>query len=186
MTKGDVARNLLGDEVLCGGNIFFHRESLIATGGFDPDFTKPGDRWTYGDEEVPQRRLKSAFPEKSFFYDPQLYILHLVRPERLNIFRSARECFAMGRAHVKVNQPSINETRWIPFLRRAILCFIRFYAIVCIGFVRRDRNRFKYFFSYVYEVAFIPLRCSGSFYETYKVIKNRASAPETNLIKKLS
>ena len=178
MTKGDVARNLWGDEVLCGGNIFFHRESLIASGGFDPDFTKAGERWTYGDEEVPQRRLKTLFPRSEFFYDPQLYILHLVRPERLNIFRSARECFAMGRAHVKVNPPSINEIRWLPFLRRSILCFIRFICMVCIGLLWRDRNQFKHLFSYVYEVAFIQLRGAGSFYETYKILKKRVATAQ--------
>ena len=177
MTKGDIARNLSGDEVLCGGNIFFHRESLIATGGFDPDFAKPGERWTYGDEAVPQLRLKAAFPERAFFYDPLLFILHLVRPERLNILRAAREFFAMGRAFVKVNQPPSNEIRWFPFIRRAVSCYISFIYTSCVGILWRDRTKYMHFFSYIYEVAFIQLRAAGIFYETYKVIKKRASTP---------
>jgi glycosyltransferase involved in cell wall biosynthesis len=173
MTRGDVPRYLSGDEVLCGGNIFFHRESLIASGGFDPDFTKPGEFWTYGDEEVPQKRLRVNFPDKGIYYDPNLYILHLVRPERLSIIRAARECFAMGRAHVKVSPPPPEEIRCLPYFRRFIQSQFAFVWSCMAGMVNRDRKYYKHYFSYIYEEAFKSLRGAGLFYETSKIIKSR-------------
>ncbi len=167
---GLVARDLQEGEVLCGGNVFFEAASLRECGGFDPDFCRPGERWTYGDEEVPQTRLRRRFPDRPFFYDPGLFILHLVRPERLNIIRAARECFAMGRAYVKVRGVDTRDPRLLPYARRAALHYLRFAwkALVISWF--RDRRKHPYPQNYIYEAAFQDLRKAGVFIQSLRAI----------------
>ncbi|MEI6701946.1 MAG: glycosyltransferase family 2 protein [Deltaproteobacteria bacterium] len=173
MTRGDTARILDDDEVLCGGNVFFEGESLRNSGGFDPEFCKPGDRWTYGDEEIPQLRLRASFPGREFYYDPKLYILHIVRPERLNIVRAAREAFAMGRAYVKVNPPNMSESRWFPFAWRLGYRYLKFAAGILIAMVYRNRDQYPSISNYIYEEGFGDLRAAGVFYQNIHAVIRR-------------
>jgi glycosyltransferase involved in cell wall biosynthesis len=170
-TQGKDRRYLHNDEYLCGGNIFFASEPLRETGGFDPEFCRPGERWTYGDESIPQDRLRSRLPAARFFYDPQLYILHLVRPERLNIVRAARECFAMGRAYVKLNGVNTRDPRLLPHAWRCGRSFLRFWSQALIAAWFRDRTSFPLARNYIYERAFKDLREAGVFFQSLCAVR---------------
>ena len=147
-------------------NIFFERSSLLQSGGFDASFCKSGERWTYGDETLPQMRLKQHFPAGKFFYEPQLSILHLVRPDRLNIVRSGRECFAMGRSYVKLTGIGAKDTRIFPYAWRFCRSYLRFWFRALIVSWFRDRQCYRYFQNYVYESTFEDLRASGIFFQS--------------------
>jgi glucosyl-dolichyl phosphate glucuronosyltransferase len=176
-THGDTARELKPEEVLCGGNVFFAAEPLRASGGFDPNYCQPGERWTYGDEEVPQVRLHQAHPGQPFYYDPQLFILHLVRPERLNLVRAARECFAMGRAFIKVRGLGPGEHRRLPYAWRAAYYYARFWGKALVGSLGRDRQKHPFAQNYIYEVAFADLRQAGLFFQALQETHKRRSQP---------
>lgn len=172
-SQGAIARELTADEYLCGGNIFFEAEALRASGGFDPNYCAPGDRWTYGDENVPQNRLRRICPARHFLYDPELFIRHLVRPARLNLVQAARECFAMGRAYVKSTDVPTSQTRLFPYVWRFARSYLAFWwsALVKVWF--RDRRQFVYPQNYIYEAGFQELRRAALFYETIRVIRQR-------------
>lgn len=169
VTYGAYPRVLQKDEYFCGNNIFFDAEGLRNCGGFDATYCTPDERWTYGDEDVPQMRLRKMYPHRDFFYDPELSILHLVRPDRLNIVRAARECFAMGRAYVKLT--GINkDAREFPYAWRFALSYLRFWFDALIGIWFRDPKQFRYAQNYVYESAFKELRRAAVFYESFRAI----------------
>lgn len=167
MTHGESARFLLQDEFLCGGNIFFRKEALEAAGGFDPEFSQAGDGFAYGEEGVPQARLRKKFPQDAFYYDPQLFILHLVRPERMSLSRGVREVFEMGRGYGKLTLGGRAETRRLPFLWRLIHRVGRFGVRSVFGGPLRDRNKYPHWQNYVYEDAATDMRGAGVFYEYY-------------------
>jgi len=173
MTHGTEARELNNDEYLCGNNIFFETEALRASGGFDVGFCEPEARWTYGDETLPQLRLQQAYPARKFLYEPALSISHLVRPERLNIVRAARECFAMGQAYVRLTGVQTRERRTFPFARRFVHSYLRFWFCTLVAVWFRDRRRFTHPQNYVYEIAFQHLRRAAVFYRTAREVHAR-------------
>ncbi len=151
MSHGEEARELRHDEFLCGGNIFFSREALLAVGGFDADFWKTGERFSYGEEGVPQMRLRKQFPTEVFYYDPELSILHLVRPERMCVWRGVREAFEMGRGYSKLMNGEKTETRRFPLLWRMIHRAALFIGKILFLMPLRNRHHYPYWQHFVYE-----------------------------------
>jgi len=165
VTHGELARELNDDEFVCGGNIFFRRDALEAAGGFDGGFIDPNASFAYGEEAVPQVRLRRSFPSERFYYDPALFILHLVRPERMHLRRGLREAFELGRGSGRLLLGSRRETRQFPFLRRMAWRGLRFAVLALAGPPFRDRSRHPFWQNYVYECAAAELRTAGMLYE---------------------
>jgi glycosyltransferase involved in cell wall biosynthesis len=166
-THGSEARYLSVGEFLCGGNIFFRRDALAAAGGFDPDFCAGTDAFAYGEEGVPQLRLRDKLPTDPFYYDPELFILHLVRPERMNVWRGVREAFEMGRGYGKLSLGGRVETRRLPFARRLVAQGVQFGLKLVLLTPFRDRRAFPHWENFVYENAAREIRAAGTFYEFY-------------------
>lgn len=167
VTHGEKSRWLLNEEYLCGGNIFFRRDELLKSGGFDPDFSKTSDSFSYGEEGVPQDRLREKFPSEAFYYDPDLFILHLVRPERMNVWRGVREAFEMGRGYGKLTNQNHIEDRRFPFLWRMIYRVCRFIFRTLFETSFRDRSKYPNWQNFIYEDTAQEMRSAGMFYESY-------------------
>lgn len=177
VTHGEIARELNDDELVCGGNIFFRRDALEQAGGFDGGFIDPNAAFAYGEEAVPQVRLRQTFPGHRFYYDPALFILHLVRPERMYLRRGLREAFELGRGSGRILLRNRQETRRLPFLRRMAWRGLRFSALAVFGTPFRSRARFPHWKNYVYEQAAYELRAAGMLYEHYLSARRVATAP---------
>jgi len=167
VTHGKQARYFQADEFLCGGNIFFRRDTLEAAGGFDAEFSNPEDIFTYGEEVVPQLRLRRRFPTDAFYYDPELFILHLVRPERMKVWRGVREAFELGRGYGKVSLAGRAETRRLPFVWRMVDRGGRFVLKSLFVTPFRNRRMFPHWENFIYETAAQEMRAAGVFYEYY-------------------
>ena len=177
MTHGDTARTLTADEFLCGGNIFFRRDALESAGGFDAQFCQPDEAFAYGEEGVPQVRLRRKFPDERFHYDPEQSILHLVRPDRMHVRRGVREAFELGRGYAKLTMTGPAKLRRLPFLRRFIGQVLRFAARVLFISPFRDRANYPYWRNFVYESAAQDMRSAGVFYEYYRrAVRGRREA----------
>jgi glycosyltransferase involved in cell wall biosynthesis len=172
VTHGKEARYLTADEFVCGGNIFFRRDALAAAGGFDPNFSAAEDQFAYGEEAVPQLRLRRKFPTDAFYYDPELFILHLVRPERMNVWRGVREAFEAGRGYGKLSLAGRTETRRLPFAWRLVYQGTQFAAKSLFLTPFRDRRAFPYWENFVYENAAKEMRSAGVFYQYYLSAKS--------------
>jgi len=70
-------------EYLRGGNFFIHRTLLETIGGFDSRYGMAGQKIAYGEETELQRRIRAMRPDELIYYDPKLYVWHLVRPEKM-------------------------------------------------------------------------------------------------------
>jgi glycosyltransferase involved in cell wall biosynthesis len=172
MSHGDEARVLHDNEFLCGGNIFFLREALLEVGGFDADYWKTGERFSYGEEGVPQMRLREKFPNRPFYYDPHCAILHLVRPERLNLWRGVREGFEMGRGYSKLMAQGKREMRRFPFLWRMLHQALRFIGKILFLMPLRNRSLYPHWQNFLYENTAPEARAIGMFYESYRSVSS--------------
>jgi glycosyltransferase involved in cell wall biosynthesis len=93
---GDQPRSLTGS-YLPGPNLFFRRDLLSLTGGFDPALGIVGKRLGYGEEGALLQLLRERSPGALIYYDPALYVYHLVRPEKMRLRWQLRRHFVNGR-----------------------------------------------------------------------------------------
>lgn len=77
------SRELKDNEFLFGGNIFIKKNLMEKLGGFSTALGMIGKQLGYGEETALLRRIYNEFPEDRIYYDPQLYVLHLVREKKM-------------------------------------------------------------------------------------------------------
>lgn len=167
VTYGAEPRWLAQDEFLCGGNIFFRREAVVAAGGFDPEFVNEGERFAYGEEAVPQIRIRNAYPEDRFYSDPKLSIRHLVTPQRMKVSWCLRRSYELGRGYAKLVWAEGRGGAPFAFLWRSAFHLLLFIGDVLQACVWRDRSRYPYVQNSLVEKAGARLREVGVFLELY-------------------
>ena len=91
------ARVLEQGEFLDGGNLFVQRQVLMDLGGFDPQFGMKGSGIGYQDETTVQTRIRNEVEGAVVYYDPRLYLYHLVRPEVMRPFWKLQSNYAHGK-----------------------------------------------------------------------------------------
>lgn len=157
-TQGDQARALAADEYLDGGNFFVRREVLRALGGFDPGLGMVGKRVAYGEETDLLNRLRAADPSALVYYDPDLYVLHLVKPHFMRLGWVMRQRFAGGRDWYRLSQgagaSSKSRRTVLRDLRQLGYHLVQFGLDLLRGALRRDRAAYPTFQNYLYERGF--------------------------------
>lgn len=93
---GPSARVVRPSEFLSGGNLIVRRDDLVGVGGFNPRLGMTGRRLGLGEEVALQAELRAARPEAEVYYDPRLYVLHLVHPFKYRLAYTWRRQFAAG------------------------------------------------------------------------------------------
>jgi glycosyltransferase involved in cell wall biosynthesis len=148
---GAQARYLQNNEYLSGGNIFFSRSLLAGSGGFNPSLGMAGDAIAYGEETDLIRRLRSANAGLQLYYEPQLFVYHLVRPEKFSLAWRMRASFQAGLYAAIV----FRQTQPAPDYGRLTISSLRL-AIgmaknIGISLFWRDRQQYPFIQNYVYE-----------------------------------
>jgi glycosyltransferase involved in cell wall biosynthesis len=175
----ECARFLRPGENLSGGNLFIRREVLVQLGGFDPNLGMTGTTVAYGEETLLQQRILEMTPEAAIYYDPDLFIHHLVRSEKTSLTWRLVENFSRGRSIFRIEQDSRNAN--VGFFRALKHFFIALYYLtlnLTYGLLARDRDRFPFAANYLYEVGLSPIAGIGRFYELARTTLHRR-APET-------
>lgn len=136
---------------LHGGNLFVQRDALAIVGGFDPSFGMKGEKIAYGEESMLLERIRQRLPTSTFYYNPALFIYHLVRPEKLAWHRIVRQRFNNGCAAYQVyHQGSPVQSKWEAWLsigkKSAHICYS-----ATLGLLLRERTRFPDMQNYLYE-----------------------------------
>lgn len=136
---------------LIGNNLFFQRAIFAQIGGFDPDLGVTGNTLRYGEETEIHVRLCRHDPTHRAYYDPRLFVYHLVRPEKLSLCWQLRSTFMHGRAYYPIYQAEEQ-----PFTRQASLFFPLYSLLIGLrtlfqSWLRRDRKRYPYWQNYLYE-----------------------------------
>ncbi len=154
---------------LHGGNLFLRRALLMASGGFQPEFGMQGEKVGYGEETELLLRLQATWPATTFYYEPRLFVYHLVRPEKMSIRWHLRARFIRGRAvyHIRALASQQPAGRL-----RALWQIIGVTRQLCrgmtIGTFLRDRSLYPYYQNYWYESVLPHVRRLGIAYEQYR------------------
>lgn len=141
---GILARSLNGNEYLSGGNFFIKKTILEKLGGFDPHAGMTGDKIWYAEETILQKIFRSRFPQHLIYYDPDVYVQHLVRPEKLSIRWWFRSRFIAGRAMYLTYDHQ--QRSWISFILWILRAYPRTFFMISLRLtiLTLFRNRKKY------------------------------------------
>ncbi|RMF90426.1 MAG: glycosyltransferase family 2 protein [Nitrospinota bacterium] len=165
---GSEAR-VLTRRFLFGGNIFFSRKLLTELDGFDATLGMQGQQLGYGEEIAPQLYLRTHRPEQVIYYEPRLYVYHLVRPEKMRLRWIAYQRFVQGGYTYRLfEKPVSPEMRQGRLLKQAGKVLLRLSLELTRGVSRRDRKRYPYAQNYLYEEAFQHVATLGRLYEQYR------------------
>ncbi len=98
-------------------------------GGFNVELGMSGEKFSYGEEAELQRRLRTTKSDVFIYYDPELYIYHLVRPEKMTWRYIIYSRFAGGR-HIhsvfREDNPQATKLSQLKLLSQALLTLLRF------------------------------------------------------------
>jgi glycosyltransferase involved in cell wall biosynthesis len=150
---GDRPRRLNETEHLMGNNIVFRRELFSLIGGLDVDLGMNGQTVAYGEETELQMRVRRMIPAAEVYYDPRLFVYHLVRPEKMTLGWRIRSAFAIGRtSYMLAEQRSAGKVyQAMQLIGGVVRNSLLLARVVVYGLAQRDRVRFPYLANCLYE-----------------------------------
>lgn len=155
MDFGPTARYLSGGEALAGNNMFFRKQTLVGSGGFDTRLGMTGDRVGYGEDVEVQMRLRARDANCVIYYEPRLALNHLVRPEQMTMAWLLRAHIGKGRYRYWTapgGDPNVPANGVVMSAKAAKVALI-FVAECARGLLSRDREQYPYYQNWVYERA---------------------------------
>ena len=153
LNYGAQPRQLEPHEEVFGGNFIIRRTVLEAVNGFDPTLGMKGDAIAYGEESKLLQKIRQVQAEVTVYYHPELYVYHLVRAEKMNLFWLARDRFVRGRYVTRVYRSMHDITLRQRFIavRDVVLGIVQLIIALTYGMLRRDRQQHPYPQNYIYE-----------------------------------
>ena len=155
-----------------GMNMFFRRFVLEDFGGFDPKLGMIGNKVAYCEETVLLMRIAENAPDYKFYYDPELYVYHLVQQERMSVVWFAKATISLGRYSIFCSEMDLPLN-----IDRLMLSKMLFKQLILIareiarGVLKRDRDQYRYFQNYVFEKMKRHLYKFGKLYEHFVQLK---------------
>ena len=137
-------------------------------GGFNVKYGMSGKNIDFGEESELQKRIRAALPDDLIYYDPELYIYHLVRPEKMTWRYILVSRFVGGRNIYKVFRNDTTQETGLSQIKLTVvaaLTIFRFFASLLVGVLRCDRKRYPYIQNYLYEITFMHVQKLGKNYE---------------------
>ncbi|MAG36159.1 MAG: hypothetical protein CL878_07940 [Dehalococcoidia bacterium] len=140
-------------EYLYGTNIFCRRDLLAELGGFDPQLGMAGTRIGYGEETALLMQARELHPDLRTYYDPRLYVFHLVPTRKMRLRWVAQEQFVGGRYAFRVfGQPGRNSVgEKIRLFRNLTRLGRELVRDSTLGCLQRDRVTYPFAQNYLYE-----------------------------------
>jgi glycosyltransferase involved in cell wall biosynthesis len=152
-----ISRPLHEGEYLVGGNMFIHREALRALDGFNSVLGMQGKRIGYGEETYFFNRLRMIKQTAVLYYDPSMFIYHLVRPEKLTLRGTPTRFFLSGFYHTKLVGFK-GQRKGLKFLLLVMRTIFSIFSISITLFksctwdlLKRNRNAYPFYQNYLYE-----------------------------------
>ena len=160
-----------------GMNMFFRRSVLQAMGGFDPRFGMSGKKIAYSEETVMLKLIYDAMPDQVIYYDPKLYVYHLVPAKKMTLRWLVGSCFVHGRYSYYYSDLVFRRDKSEPvgrlqLLQRALRT-TRALVALARSLFHRDQKRYPYIQNYFIERVFQHLYGLGMLYDQYLQIKQK-------------
>lgn len=167
--NGEKARCLTPNEYLSGGNMFFRRALLEELNGFDCKLGMLGNRIGLGEETALQELMRAAMPNQLIYYEPRLYVYHLVPAMKMTILWTARYRFMSGR----YSQRIFHIHNWYKgdrhrLLKRAAFTLLTLGVDLAHAIILRDYTQYPYIQNYLYERTLYHFGTMGMVYEQYR------------------
>lgn len=153
-----------GFKKLYGGNLFVRRSVFNELGGFDSSRGMAGKKVSFGEETAFLIALAGRTGETAY-YDPNLWVRHHVRPEKLTYLFEARRALAGGRNAYRLQTAEGGLGPAQVSLRRALRMLVGLAIDLPRGFLARDRGRYPYFRNYFQERTLQYFHRLGKLYE---------------------
>ncbi len=159
------AHRLRIGEILVGLNMFIRRDLLVELNGFATSFGMSGKTIGYGEETHLFKRLSELYPNAVLYYEPRLFVYHLVRPEKMILWTAPRRYFANGRSYNRIFAPGAK-----PALARTgknIIWLLAQMVFACTwGLIVRNRVEYPFWQNYIYEKCFRKFGGLGMLFQT--------------------
>ena len=155
---------------LYGPNLFCRRDLLKRVGSFQPELGMVGTQIGYGEESAMLKQIQTAVPNAVFYYDPDLFVYHLVRPEKTSLRWVMQARFINGRDYYRYCQICglpIHELKGLSTQVVFLLLGQWIWNLIRSVFFR-DRVKYPYYQNYWYESAFENCFRLGVFYEQWQ------------------
>lgn len=150
-------------DLLHGGNLFIARRLLAQIGGFDVSLGMSGHKRGYGDETELLRYLHTTLPATTFYYDPALWVYHLVRPEKMQLGWLLRDRFIQGRNIHQVY--GATNRSWLVLIGQSAIVGALCLVDGCLLALIRRRASFPRLQNYWYESTLPRVKTLGKFYQ---------------------
>lgn len=160
--KGNEPHYLMANDYLSGMNIIFRRKLLEELGWFDPKYGMSENNIWYGEETILIMKAWKSNPNLKVFYDPRIFVYHLVPAHKMRILNILRIAFEKGKSQAYF---WISENKYSFYRQRAPLSLIfsvlyLFYKLLP-GILIRERNKYPFGQNYVVEKILEIVRTTG-------------------------
>jgi len=176
--QSEIARPLNKSEYLDGMNMFIHRELFESLGGFPLNLGMVGNKIAYGEETQFIKKLRAHTPQAIVYYDPRLFVYHLVRAEKMELRQAPRYFFIEGRYSYRVFNKSKKQEQIRPIGRfygslsnifmdclKILYTMARIVKDCTWGVINRNRLNHPFIENYLYECGFKPFFDLGHYVE---------------------
>lgn len=151
-----------------GYNMMFPRALLIALGGFDPKLGMTGTTLAYAEETDLLKRIWQANPQAKLYYDPDLWVEHWVKPERMRLRDLCYQRFVQGRYIERLQQSMAHQSSGQLLLHGFKVSLLAGWRLVRFGWLARSKERYPYWQNFFYEQTLERCYVLGILYEAYR------------------
>jgi glycosyltransferase involved in cell wall biosynthesis len=168
--QADQAEFLGENKYLTGGNIVFQKSVLQTLNGFSSTFGMNGKKVGYADVTELLIRLRVQYGTNTLYFSPDVFLYHLVRPEKMQVRWVFTKNWASGRSHQRMWASTLTEKN-----RGVVLTFLVNSLGIVLNLIkvsvriltiwRRNRELYPYVENYFYEVVAWYIREIAKAYE---------------------
>lgn len=155
-----------------GMNMCFSRPLLEKVGGFDVKLGMCGKKIAYCEETALLLRISNTMVDELIYYDPKLYVFHLVRGKKMTVRWLVRSWFGRGQYSNYCSDLPQSDRR-LQLLKQTVHQLRVIAVQLAHAVFRRNRMRYPYFQNYLYERTHQHLFKLGKLYGQYQQIRVR-------------
>ena len=162
------SRSLLHAEYLIGCNMFIRRRVLEDLDGFNNTLGMHDQNIGYGEETELQERMRETMTDELIYYEPRLFLYHLVRTEQMSLNWILKSRFVDGRYYHYVFYDENSEKTGaseLKLITQIILILSKLFLDIMVGIFGRNRQQYPYLQNYLYENTSKYVRDLGVIYE---------------------
>lgn len=138
--------------LLFAANMCFKKSLLEAMGGFNTRFGPQGHNPGGGEETEIQIKTLREMPEEKIYFDPDLWVEHIVRKEELSLLWNIKKRYNYS----QVNYVLKNNTREAAWVILAKIAGLAGCALINFlkGLLFRNKKKFRFLPNYLFECTF--------------------------------